>query len=136
MTVDLPAEVFASGDRDAIKARFDDVHELRYGTSAPGEPAELVSLRATVAGVMSKPPLVGAGPPQDIPDERRPVYFTETGGFVDTPVHARAALRPDREIEGPAVIEEEASTTLLLPGDRMTLDAHGNLRIAVGARTS
>ena len=43
-------------DRAAIKAEFDDVHEVRYGTSAPDEPADLVSLRVTVIGIMRKPP--------------------------------------------------------------------------------
>ena len=136
VTVDLPAEVFAAGDRSAIKTRFDQVHALRYGTSAPEEPAELVSLRATVAGILSKPPPARAADPLDLPIGQRRVYFPEAGGFVDTPVHARAALGPDVRLEGPAVIEEQASTTLLLPGDLMRVDAHGNLRIKVGARSS
>ena len=134
VTVDLPAEVFAGSDRAAIKARFDEVHAVRYGTSAPEEPAELVSLRTTVAGILSKPPLIGAADMLDLPAESRRVYFSETGGFVDTPVHARAALAADVVIAGPAIIEEEASTTLLLPGDELRLDGHGNLRIKVGAR--
>ena len=134
VTVDLPAEIFAAGDRAAIKARFDEVHALRYGTSAPEEPAELVSLRATVAGVLSKPPPVRLADPVDAPVARRRVYFSEAGGFVDTRVHARAALGRDARLEGPAIIEEQASTTLLLPGDLMRVDAWGNLRIEVGAR--
>ena len=56
MTVDLPDSVFKRRDRKAIKRLFDDMHELRYGTSAPQESAEIVSLRATVTGVMRKPP--------------------------------------------------------------------------------
>ncbi len=136
VTVDFPAEVFADGDRAAIKARFDEVHALRYGTSAPEEPAELVSLRATVAGILSKPPPVRGADPLDVPTGRRRVYFSEADGFVDTPVHARAALGPEARVEGPAIIEEQASTTLLLPGDLMRVDAHGNLRIEVGGRST
>ena len=45
VTVDLPIEVFESQDRAAIKTCFDDMHELRYGTAARGEKAEIVSLR-------------------------------------------------------------------------------------------
>ena len=41
VTVDLPSEYFANQDRAAIKACFDAVHEVRYGTSAPAEPADL-----------------------------------------------------------------------------------------------
>ena len=54
-TVDLPDGVFKRRDRKAIKRLFDEMHELRYGTSAPQENAEIVSLRATVTGLMRKP---------------------------------------------------------------------------------
>ena len=55
VTVDLPDSVFKRRDRKAIKRLFDEMHELRYGTSAPQENAEIVSLRATVTGLMRKP---------------------------------------------------------------------------------
>ena len=56
VTVDLPLRVFRKEDRAAIKRHFDELHRVRYGTSAPQEPAEIVSLRTTVSGVMRKPP--------------------------------------------------------------------------------
>src|SRR5207237_4601432 len=56
VTVDLPMRVFDKQDRTAIKQHFDDMHLVRYGTSAPSEPAEIVSLRTAVTGVMRKPP--------------------------------------------------------------------------------
>ena len=136
MTVDLPAQLFAAGDRDTIKRRFDEVHAVRYGTSAPDEPAELVSLRTTVSGLLPKPPMVQSldrGSADPAPPETRRIYFSETGDFVATPVYRRADLGAGAAIEGPAVIEEEASTTLLLPGDRLGVDAYGNLRIRVGS---
>src|SRR6266849_1063463 len=55
VTVDLPLELFATSDRAGIKRHFDAMHELRYGTCAPDERAEIVSLRVTVTGVMRKP---------------------------------------------------------------------------------
>ena len=56
VTVDLPMRVFEKQDRTAIKRHFDDEHVQRYGTSAPDERAEIVSLRTTVTGLMKKPP--------------------------------------------------------------------------------
>ncbi|WP_372621773.1 hydantoinase/oxoprolinase family protein [Falsiroseomonas sp.] len=140
VTVELPRELFAAQDREAIKRHFDAQHAVRYGTSAPGEPAELVSLRATVTGLMRKPPRHsvpegGAAPPTDALGRRKPVYFHDAGGLVETPVWRRAALRAGNRIEGPALIEEHASTTLLQPGDRLEVDAAGNLRIAIGSAT-
>jgi len=138
VTVDLPIEVFEKQDRAAIKRHFDEMHELRYGTSAPAERAEIVSLRTTVTGVMRKPPQekVAAGdtsPPAAAHTGKRKVYFGEAGGFIDTPTFARAHLLARNRIEGPALIEEHASTTVVLPGAVAEVDDFGNLVIAVGS---
>jgi N-methylhydantoinase A len=137
VTVDLPLSVFARKDRAAIKRHFDDMHLRRYGTSAPDERAEIVSLRATVTGLMRKPPQEtiargGRAPDRTAFTGKRPVFFG--GRFRATPTYARAALRAGNRIAGPALIEEHASTTVLLPDDRAEVDAHGNLVIAVGRR--
>jgi N-methylhydantoinase A len=135
VTVDLPNEVFAQRDRAAIKRHFDEMHEQRYGTHASTERAEIVSLRATVTGVMRKPPheTIAAGesaPPAAAHTGKRPVYFDN--GFIDTPTFARAHLLAGNRIEGPALIEEHASTTVVLPGAVAQVDEFGNLVIAVG----
>src|SRR5262249_32187423 len=88
VTVHLPNAVFATQDRAAIKRHFDEMHEQRYGTSAPAERAEIVSLRSTVTGVMRKPPQEkiatgGASPSSAAHTGKRPVYFGD--GFIDTP---------------------------------------------------
>ena len=134
VTVDLPLKVFARGDRAAIKRRFDAMHEQRYGTCAPQERAEIVSLRTTVLGVLRKPQLakIKRGKPRPgrgSATGRRPVYFD--GKFRTTPSYARVALFAGNRIVGPALIEEHASTTLLWPGDRVEVDRYGNLLITV-----
>ena len=110
------------------------MHMLRYGTSAPNERAEIVSLRVTVTGLMKKPPQEkikkGSGaPPKAAFTGKRPVSFD--GKFRDAPTYRRAELLAGNKISGPALIEEHASTTVLMPGDRMTVDAYGNLVIKV-----
>jgi N-methylhydantoinase A len=134
VTVDLPLRVFARRDRAAIKRHFDEMHARRYGTSAPQEGAEIVSLRSTVTGLMRKPPLVRIArgtklPPKAAFTGRRPVYFA--GGFHGTPTYRRSRLLAGNRIRGPALIEEHASTTLLMPGDALEVDLFGNLVIAV-----
>jgi N-methylhydantoinase A len=138
VTVDLPMELFTKQDRDGIKKAFDDMHLLRYGTNAPNERAEIVSLRSTITGVMAKPPqekiVVGKKEPEaGAFTGTRPVFFTETNDFIETKTYARAGLLAGNEIPGPALIEEHASTTVVLPGDKLTVDPFGNLMIAVGA---
>jgi len=135
VTVDLPMKVFEREDREAIKRHFDAMHALRYGTSAPEEPAEIVSLRTTVTGLMRKPPQARIGRGRTVPPKAafagmRPVYF-EDQGFRRTPTYRRSALLAGNRIKGPALIEEHASTTLLMPGDALEVDLYGNLVIAV-----
>ena len=124
VTVDLPTEVFENGDREAIKAHFDAMHQQRYGTNAPAESAEIVSLRTTVTGTMRKPAFetVEAGaiePPASARSGERPVYFDEAGGFVDTPTYTREALLAGNRIEGPAVIDTEVTTVVVHPTRRL-----------------
>ena len=136
VTVDLSLAYFSNQDRDGIKAEFDRVHEIRYGTSAPAEQAEIVSLRSAVTGTMQKPPLepieAGAEAPVDAAKAgSRRIYFGEETGFVDTPAYNRSHFLAGNRIEGPAVIDEHASTTLIEPGDFAIVDAYGNLVISV-----
>jgi N-methylhydantoinase A len=140
VTVELPAEVFRRRNRDALKRRFDEELLRRYGTCAPEEPAEIVSLRATVTGAMKKPRLErtrrgGRSPLSSAHCGKRGVYFAELGKAVATPSYARENLSAGNRIEGPALVEEHASTTVLLPGDRLEVDAFGNLVIEVRRRS-
>jgi N-methylhydantoinase A len=132
--VAVPTALLAAGDRDGIKRLFDAEHELRYGTTAPNEPAEIVNLRATVIGCLPPPPLEEIAPADGVPLEtarsgERRVYFDETG-FVAAAVFARDRLRAGHRISGPAIIEEHASTTVVPPGDEVLVDGFGNLMIS------
>jgi N-methylhydantoinase A len=136
VTVELPIELFERQDRDGIKRRFDAVHETRYGYSAPAEKAEIVSLRSAVTGLLRKPsfePIAtgGATPLAQALRETRGVYFNEAGRFVDTPSYDRMQLLAGNRVAGPALIEEYASTTVVHPGDVVTVDAFGDLVIDI-----
>jgi N-methylhydantoinase A len=144
VTVDLPLAFFESKDRSAIKQQFDELHKVRYGTSAPKEPADLVSLRVTVLGTMKKPPKHSVAAGTATPDAAavravKPVYFRNhgvDGGWADTPVYIRDRLLAGNEITGPALIEEHASTTVVQPGDELRVDELGNLQINIGSDRS
>jgi N-methylhydantoinase A len=74
---------------------------------------------------------VGGSDPTWAANGSRPVYFADTGGFAATPTFKRERLKAGNVIAGPALIEEYASTTVLHPGDILTVDGFGNLIIAV-----
>ena len=136
VTVDLPEALLQMYEPGQVKARFDAVHLQRYGTNAPDEPAEIVTLRATVSGVMPKPDFGRIAPGETTPPAAalrgtRGVYFSADGPAVVTAVYGRDALLAGNQIAGPALVEEHASTTVVLPGDSLTVDAFGNLDIAI-----
>jgi N-methylhydantoinase A len=136
VTVDVPLRVFARGGKAGIKRHFDALHKERYGRGSPEEPAEIVSIRSTVTGVMKKPRLgeiARGGPtaPRSAATGERRVFFAGRG-WTKCPTYRREALKAGNRIAGPALVEEHASTTVLEPGDSLRVDAHGNLVIAIG----
>jgi N-methylhydantoinase A len=136
VTIDVPLDCFARQDRAEIKRLFDTEHEQRYGTSVASEPAEVAGLRTAVTGILAKPKFerIAAGtelPPAEALRGTRQAFFG--GAFLATAVFNRTDLLNGNRIAGPAVIEEHASTTVLMPGDELVVDALGNLAISVGA---
>ena len=57
----------------------------------------------------------------------RRAWFPDTGGWVSTPVYERYAFQAGDAVGGPALIEERESTVVIGPGDRVHVDAAGNL---------
>ena len=74
----------------------------------------------------------GGGGDGHEPATRR-VWFN--GGWMETPVLARDALRAGDAIPGPAIVEQLDTTTIVEPGDTARVDRHGNLLIAVARPT-
>ncbi|MEE2971247.1 MAG: hydantoinase/oxoprolinase family protein, partial [Pseudomonadota bacterium] len=62
---------------------------------------------------------------------RRPFYFDEPATPVDCPVHLRDDLAGGAAIDGPALIQEYASTTVMFDGDRCVVADTGELIIRV-----
>ncbi|MCW5721770.1 MAG: hydantoinase/oxoprolinase family protein [Devosia sp.] len=138
VTVDLPSAVHDKGDVSALKTHFDELHLQRYGRAAPQEQAEIVSMRLAVIGLVEKPglPRIAEGEAAPAPDAfgpARPVYFEQTGWVAECPVLLRDKLTAGNRITGPALVEEHASTTVVQPGDRLEVDAWGNLIIEIGS---
>jgi N-methylhydantoinase A len=114
--------------------RFHAEHERAYGFSVPQEPVELVSLRVTAIGDISRPSLRRIGldgkHAEAARKATRPVYFAEAKGYADCPIYDRYRLGEGATIQGPAVVEEMDSTTIVHPGWRAEVDAFGNLLLS------
>lgn len=135
VSVDIPIELFKTQDRAGIKKHFDAVHQTRYGFLNADEKAEIVSLRSATIGLMRKPEreaMAKGGLSAEVAARgKRPVYFSGVG-TVDSQTYDRALLSAGNRIDGPALIEEHASTTVVWPQDRVEVDAFGNLHIEIG----
>jgi N-methylhydantoinase A len=138
VTVTLPALDAGPASIAKLKEEFDAVHQQRYSHSAPEEPAQIVSLRVSAIGRLTKPDLtkIAEGtstPPPYARSGTREVIFEPADGAVQTPVYTRAKLLARNRIEGAAIIEEPTTTTLLRPGDTLEVDNFGNLLVEIGA---
>jgi N-methylhydantoinase A len=136
VAVRVPATMGDEAARAEIKKLFDDAHELRYSHSAPDESADIVSLRVSAIGRLGKPefpkiPLGDATPPPAARRGTRPVIF-EGSGTLEAAVFDRTKLLQGNVIQGPAIIEEVASTTVVEPGDTVTVNAYGHLVMQLG----
>jgi len=114
------------------REEFERLYTRRYGMASPGETIEATTWRLTA--VLETPavelPRVPVTPSVSRPGDWRSAYFPECGGFVRTAVFDRAELAPGRELEGPAIVEERESTTVLPPGVKAVVDAYGSLIVA------
>jgi N-methylhydantoinase A len=122
-------EAFDAHTTGQLWQAFHEAHEARFGFSIPGEIIEIVNYLATAVSVTAKPEVrriaEAAGAARET--ARRGVGFAD--GRHDTPVFRRQDLLAGHRIEGPAVVEEAASVTVLCPGQHLTVDAYGHLLI-------
>jgi N-methylhydantoinase A len=133
--VSLPDGPFTAEVAETMLARFGRAHDEFYGFSLEGEPAEFVNLRIVAIGPsnLETEHVWDLTETDPVPVRTRPVSFRETG-FVDTPVYRREMLPAGLAIDGPAIIEEPDSTTVVEPGDRLTVRPDGLLELTLPAR--
>ena len=116
-------------------AAFHRQHEQRFGFAHPDKPVEIVNVRLR----MSSPgeswmPVCRSLTPGDGRKARvgdRTIFFE--GLPVTAGLYRRESLVPGDAIEGPAMITEYTSATLLPPGFRASVDGYGNLLIQAPA---
>jgi N-methylhydantoinase A len=119
-------ELFLSG----LIGAFNAAHLKTFGYSYPGkQKIELVNLCVSGFGLIERPqmPRLAARTGNPAPKSSRAVYFGAR--FHDTPVFDRGSLPSGGRVNGPTVIEEFGSTTVVFPGQYVEVDPHGILVI-------
>ena len=133
LSVTVDDEMLAKGDRQSIRKAFDALYEHRYSHSSPDEPVEIVNIR--VAAIGKRVPLIFphvAKGATAVPARSRPIYLDDTTTPVMCPVYERESLPAGATFNGPAVVQEHGTTTVLFAGDSCTVAETGELIITVG----
>jgi N-methylhydantoinase A len=123
---------FVTGLVDAFHAE----HAKTFGYNYAGQQkVELVNFCVSAFGMIDRPSIPELET-SDTPPKRtsRQVYFA--GKFRDTPVFARASLAAGFKLAGPAVVEEFGSTTVVFPGQALTVDPHGILVVRAAGKSA
>ncbi|NIY98926.1 hypothetical protein HC022_22700, partial [Salipiger sp. HF18] len=61
------------------------------------------------------------------------VWYPETGAFTETTLYARDRLAPGNVFQGPAIVEQMDTTTLIPPGVTARVDTIDNLILELSA---
>jgi N-methylhydantoinase A len=132
VTVAVPDGNITQKDLATIANNFNQEHKRLYGHFKADEPMEIVTLRTTIVGAMSRPKLkkiLAAKNAEAALKSERQVYFAEKRGFVNCDVYDRALLGADCSIVGPCIVEEMDSTILVNPHQEASVDSYGNVII-------
>jgi len=113
--------------------RFHNVHQSIYQHSHPGDPVEFIAYRVVFSQEPEPMPTFSELTPgaEATPKGTRLAYFDEYNDYVDIPLYERAALVAGQKIKGPAIVEQEDTTTVIYPVQQADVDDWGNLILAV-----
>ena len=118
-------------DVNDVREAFTNDYKRRYGHADPGAAIEFQMAHVSAFARRPRPDLThlpraqtAAAAPQ-----MREVYFDAIIGAVETPVFQRSALPVGFAANGPAVIEEYGSTTIIWPQDRFEIGQLLEIRI-------
>lgn len=127
------AEVNSTSVDDLVEL-FRERHFQEYGYNVDTRPVEIVNCRAQAIGrvpkIRQEPPIPVAG--LDMVRDHRKVYFGPEFGWVETNIYRRSQLAPGKSFAGPAIIEEMSSTTVVQPGQTISIDRVGNIIVSMG----
>jgi len=127
---ELAVDAGAPVDPAALAERFHEAHERTRGYRMD-ETVELVTLRSRA--VVSGPDLpIGDESGGDPIQGERDVAFGDDGGRVATPIYDRSGLDAGREFDGPAIVEQAESTTVVPPDWHARVRADGTLLLTRG----
>jgi N-methylhydantoinase A len=130
ISVTLTPEEYAERGLAGATERFDDLHEQMFSFRLD-KAREIVNLRVIVLGPGARAAALhvdgGDGDVSRAEVAATRLYYD--GAWHDGTIYDRGRLRAGDRVDGPAIVTELDSTTLILPGSHATVDTVGNLLI-------
>jgi N-methylhydantoinase A/oxoprolinase/acetone carboxylase beta subunit len=135
LRVDVGAGAIDSAWIEKVRADFHDIHEREYSRRFEESDIELPNVRVRAIGLM--PPLstpeteAGSESADDALRYEREAWFLVGGGLARVPTryYDRAALKAGNRVDGPAIVNQYDSTTVIPPGLAARVDRFGNVVI-------
>jgi N-methylhydantoinase A/oxoprolinase/acetone carboxylase beta subunit len=137
LRVDIPSGPIDDAWMAKVTADFHDAHEKEYSRRFEDSDIEIPNVRVRGIGLMPElkiPELEAGGTsPNDALRHERAAWFHVDGELREIPTkfYAREALKAGNRIEGPAVVNQYDSTTIIPPGLTAEVDRHDNIVIWV-----
>ncbi len=138
LRVDVDSGAIDDAWAEKVRGDFHDIHEREYSRRFEDSDIEIPNVRVRGIGLMPplKVPEVEHG--DESPDEalryERDAWFRVGGSLEQVPTrfYDRTALRAGNRLEGPAIVNQYDSTTVIPPGLTAHVDRFGNIVIGTG----
>ena len=131
LNVPVPAVISSENDLEQIALKFNEIHKRRYGYNLEDEEVVFVNLRLSAVGkregleFFEEP--IGERSAKGALKGEREVFSNEQ--IVKCPLYERERLCSNNRIDGPAIIEEQTATTVVLPENVASIDKFRNIII-------
>ncbi|MEM7466094.1 MAG: hydantoinase/oxoprolinase family protein [Pseudomonadota bacterium] len=129
--IEITFDDFTEQNLLSLWQMFHESHEKRFGFHMPGEVIELTTIKCSATAITEKPTFENVADHDRNPDQMRESDKKRDVQFVDgkfaTQIFDRAQLAPGSIINGPALIEESASVTVINPSQQAAISSHGHI---------
>lgn len=133
LRAEMPSEPLNTENKRVVIENFHNAHRQDYGHAFEDQAVEVITLRV-VAAAATEPlnwPKLETGTGRNPDDALMYVRQTtfDTGETHDTPRFDRSGLKAGQAIDGPAIVVQQDSTTLIPPGYEAAVSEFGNLHV-------
>ena len=109
---------------------FHEIHQRQYGHSDPNTSIELINLRVRIVGHTPKPEFKNIEKANDSqPNAISIRKIMLNGKEYDADIYSRTELKFGHRVNGPAIVEQDDTTVVILPKWVGKIDVKGNLII-------